>query len=46
MRCEFDTDIFRSMNRKKGIPIEESLLSNQLKRYGYNTGIVGKWHVG
>ncbi|NWK55429.1 sulfatase-like hydrolase/transferase [Verrucomicrobiaceae bacterium N1E253] len=29
-----------------GIPLDEPLISDRLKKLGYRTGIVGKWHVG
>jgi len=29
-----------------GIPLDELLISDRLKKLGYHTGIVGKWHVG
>ncbi len=30
----------------KGVPVHETLLSTVLKRAGYYTGIIGKWHMG
>ncbi len=31
---------------KIGIPLDEKLISDRLKSLGYNTGMIGKWHVG
>lgn len=31
---------------KKGIPVEETLISTVLRRSGYQTGCIGKWHLG
>lgn len=31
---------------KVGIPLDELLVSDRLKKLGYRTGIIGKWHVG
>jgi len=31
---------------KQGVPPTEIVLSEALKKYGYNTGITGKWHLG
>jgi len=30
----------------KGVPVEESFISNEMQNAGYYTGIVGKWHLG
>lgn len=30
----------------EGIPITQPLISNKLKTLGYQTGIIGKWHLG
>lgn len=29
-----------------GIPLDETLMSDRLKKLGYRTGVIGKWHVG
>ena len=29
-----------------GIPLDEILMSDRLKKLGYHTGAIGKWHVG
>ena len=31
---------------KQGVPTTEIVLSEMMKKYGYNTGITGKWHLG
>lgn len=31
---------------KIGIPTDEKLISDRLKKLGYRTGVIGKWHVG
>ena len=31
---------------KEGIPLDEKLISDRLKKLGYYNGIIGKWHVG
>tara|TARA_R110002072_G_scaffold243748_1_gene402947 strand:+ start:7301 stop:8740 length:1440 start_codon:yes stop_codon:yes gene_type:complete len=31
---------------KKGISVEETFISKVLNNAGYNTGIIGKWHLG
>lgn len=31
---------------KVGIPLDEILISDRLKKLGYRTGMIGKWHVG
>jgi len=44
-RCGAET-VFTPGNLKKGLPINETTLAEELKRGGYTTGIFGKWHLG
>lgn len=35
-----------NVQQRKGIPLNESLISNEMKKAGYMTMAAGKWHVG
>ncbi|MEO0795502.1 MAG: sulfatase-like hydrolase/transferase [Verrucomicrobiota bacterium] len=37
---------YARLNKYSGMPESEILISQRLKKEGYKTGIVGKWHIG
>lgn len=42
----YDEAEWLAERRELGLPVEYSTLTRELKKAGYNTAIVGKWHLG
>lgn len=45
-RFGMDYNIANSDDARDGVPITEVLLPQAMKQLGYQTGVIGKWHVG
>lgn len=43
---EFNILDHRGAHRDVGLPISESTIADRLKSAGYNTAVLGKWHLG
>ena len=45
-RCGFEANAPPGFDQQHGLPPGQTLLADVLKRHGYATGALGKWHLG